>query len=142
MVLLNERGEVAECTSANIFVAQAGRVWTPPLSDGCLPSGTEHPGLVNPRSENYGNYAGTSSDCGQDSRCRMYDEKINDEGRKPFPKSSVGPGRRGRWSSFRMEDITARLAIQRAIIVRLGAFWAQHSRDSITDGRATRATSL
>ena len=37
VVLLNERGEVAECTSANIFVANGNQVWTPPLSSGCLP---------------------------------------------------------------------------------------------------------
>ena len=37
VALLNERGEVAECTSANIFVANGGQVWTPPLSSGCLP---------------------------------------------------------------------------------------------------------
>jgi branched-chain amino acid aminotransferase len=37
VILLNERGEVAECTSANIFVANGNRVWTPPLSSGCLP---------------------------------------------------------------------------------------------------------
>jgi branched-chain amino acid aminotransferase len=37
VVLLNERGEVAECTSANIFAAKGGEVWTPPLSSGCLP---------------------------------------------------------------------------------------------------------
>jgi branched-chain amino acid aminotransferase len=36
VVLLNERGEVAECTAANIFCADAGRVLTPPLSSGCL----------------------------------------------------------------------------------------------------------
>jgi len=36
-VLLNERGEVAECTSANIFIANGNDVWTPPLSAGCLP---------------------------------------------------------------------------------------------------------
>ena len=36
-ILLNERGEVSECTSANIFVADGDRVWTPPLSSGCLP---------------------------------------------------------------------------------------------------------
>src|SRR6185295_19043717 len=38
VVLLNERGEVSECTSANIFAVDAdgGRVWTPPLSSGCL----------------------------------------------------------------------------------------------------------
>jgi branched-chain amino acid aminotransferase len=36
-LLLNERGEVAECTSANIFIAQGDDVWTPPLSAGCLP---------------------------------------------------------------------------------------------------------
>jgi branched-chain amino acid aminotransferase len=39
-VLLNERGEVAECTSANIFVAQEGVVYTPPLDSGCLPGVT------------------------------------------------------------------------------------------------------
>jgi branched-chain amino acid aminotransferase len=36
-LLLNERGEVAECSSANIFAAWGSRVWTPPLSSGCLP---------------------------------------------------------------------------------------------------------
>lgn len=40
VVLLNERGEVSECTSANIFVAQGGSVYTPPLSSGCLPGVT------------------------------------------------------------------------------------------------------
>jgi branched-chain amino acid aminotransferase len=37
VVLLNERGEVAECTSANIFIANGSHVYTPPLSSGCLP---------------------------------------------------------------------------------------------------------
>ncbi len=36
-LLLNERGEVAECTSANIFAARGAEAWTPPLSSGCLP---------------------------------------------------------------------------------------------------------
>jgi len=36
VVLLNERGEVAECTAANIFCVQGGRVATPPVSAGCL----------------------------------------------------------------------------------------------------------
>jgi branched-chain amino acid aminotransferase len=36
VVLLNERGEVAECTAANIFCLRDGRVLTPPLSSGCL----------------------------------------------------------------------------------------------------------
>jgi branched-chain amino acid aminotransferase len=35
-VLLNERGEVAECTAANLFCVSRGRVATPPLSSGCL----------------------------------------------------------------------------------------------------------
>ena len=39
-ILLNEWGEVAECTSANIFIARGNRVWTPPLSSGCLPGVT------------------------------------------------------------------------------------------------------
>jgi branched-chain amino acid aminotransferase len=37
VILLNERGEVAECTSANIFIANGDQVWTPPLNSGCLP---------------------------------------------------------------------------------------------------------
>ncbi len=40
VLLLNERGEAAELTSANIFAVQDGRVWTPPLSSGCLPGVT------------------------------------------------------------------------------------------------------
>src|SRR5579872_2371245 len=40
VILLNERGEVAECTSANIFIASGNQVWTPPLSSGCLPGVT------------------------------------------------------------------------------------------------------
>jgi branched-chain amino acid aminotransferase len=36
VILLNERGEVAECTSANIFCVKGGVVFTPPLSSGCL----------------------------------------------------------------------------------------------------------
>jgi branched-chain amino acid aminotransferase len=36
VVLLNERGEVAECTAANIFCVKGGRVATPPVSAGCL----------------------------------------------------------------------------------------------------------
>jgi len=40
VVLLNERGEVAECTSANLFTIEGSHVWTPPLSSGCLPGVT------------------------------------------------------------------------------------------------------
>jgi branched-chain amino acid aminotransferase len=36
VVLLNERGEVAECTSANIFAVKNEKVLTPPLNAGCL----------------------------------------------------------------------------------------------------------
>lgn len=39
-LLLNERGELAECTSANLFVVRLGQVLTPPLSSGCLPGVT------------------------------------------------------------------------------------------------------
>jgi branched-chain amino acid aminotransferase len=37
VLLLNERGEVSECTSANIFAITGGEVATPPLNSGCLP---------------------------------------------------------------------------------------------------------
>lgn len=40
VVLLNERSEVAECTSANLFAVQGSRVYTPPISSGCLPGVT------------------------------------------------------------------------------------------------------
>jgi branched-chain amino acid aminotransferase len=45
VVLLNERGEVSECTSANVFVVETEsggnvNVWTPPLNAGCLPGVT------------------------------------------------------------------------------------------------------
>jgi len=37
VILLNERGEVAECTSANVFIVENDHsVWTPPLSAGGL----------------------------------------------------------------------------------------------------------
>src|ERR1700729_1373451 len=36
VVLLNERGEVAECTAANIFCVKGAHVAPPPLSSGCL----------------------------------------------------------------------------------------------------------
>jgi branched-chain amino acid aminotransferase len=38
MILLNEHGQISECTSANIFALQGDYVWTPPVeSSGCLP---------------------------------------------------------------------------------------------------------
>jgi branched-chain amino acid aminotransferase len=41
VVLLNEKGEVSECTSANIFAVFGSRVVTPPLAtSGCLPGVT------------------------------------------------------------------------------------------------------
>jgi branched-chain amino acid aminotransferase len=36
VVLLNERGEVAECTAANIFAVRGEKIFTPPLTSGCL----------------------------------------------------------------------------------------------------------
>jgi branched-chain amino acid aminotransferase len=36
VVMLNERGEVSECTAANIFAVKGEKVVTPPLSSGCL----------------------------------------------------------------------------------------------------------
>ncbi len=37
-ILLNEEGQVSECTSANVFMLKGDHVWTPPLStSGCLP---------------------------------------------------------------------------------------------------------
>jgi branched-chain amino acid aminotransferase len=36
VVMLNERGEVAECTAANIYMVKGDRILTPPLNSGCL----------------------------------------------------------------------------------------------------------
>jgi branched-chain amino acid aminotransferase len=35
-LLLNEKGHLAECTSANVFLVRGGEILTPPLSSGCL----------------------------------------------------------------------------------------------------------
>jgi branched-chain amino acid aminotransferase len=40
VLLLNESGQIAECTSANVFLVRGGKVLTPPLSTGCLPGVT------------------------------------------------------------------------------------------------------
>lgn len=40
VLLLNESGQIVECTSANIFLVRGGKVVTPPLSTGCLPGVT------------------------------------------------------------------------------------------------------
>jgi len=40
VILLNEHGLVSECTSANVFVSEGNRIWTPPLAAGCLPGVT------------------------------------------------------------------------------------------------------
>jgi branched-chain amino acid aminotransferase len=37
VILLNEFGRVAECTSANVFAVFGQEVATPPVSEGCLP---------------------------------------------------------------------------------------------------------
>jgi branched-chain amino acid aminotransferase len=38
VILLNEHGQISECTSANIFAINGEEVWTPPVrSSGCLP---------------------------------------------------------------------------------------------------------
>ena len=37
VLLLNERGEVAECTAANVFAVRGGVVLTPPIDSGALP---------------------------------------------------------------------------------------------------------
>lgn len=39
-LLLNEKGQLVECTSANIFLVRKRQVLTPPLSSGCLPGVT------------------------------------------------------------------------------------------------------
>ena len=36
VILLNERGEVAECTAANVYLVKGDQILTPPLSSGCL----------------------------------------------------------------------------------------------------------
>ena len=37
VILLNEYGQVSECTSANVFISKGEQILTPPLSSGCLP---------------------------------------------------------------------------------------------------------
>jgi branched-chain amino acid aminotransferase len=51
VILLNERGLVAECTSANIFAVFGDEAITPPLGDGCLPGVTREVLLQEIRAE-------------------------------------------------------------------------------------------
>lgn len=37
VILLNEHGQVSECTSANVFISEGDLIRTPPLASGCLP---------------------------------------------------------------------------------------------------------
>jgi len=37
VVLVNERGQLTETTTANLAVRLGGRWWTPPTASGCLP---------------------------------------------------------------------------------------------------------
>jgi branched-chain amino acid aminotransferase len=53
VLLLNEHGQVAECTSANVFAKFGNRVLTPPLSSGCLPGITRQLLLDTVRVEGY-----------------------------------------------------------------------------------------
>ena len=53
VILLNERGQVAECTSANIFMAVGNQVFTPPLSSGCLPGITRELLLSDVRAQGF-----------------------------------------------------------------------------------------
>jgi branched-subunit amino acid aminotransferase/4-amino-4-deoxychorismate lyase len=43
IVLLNEHGQVAECTAANLFLVHGNKVSTPSLNSGCL-VGVSQPG--------------------------------------------------------------------------------------------------
>jgi branched-chain amino acid aminotransferase len=36
VIMLNERGEIAECTAANLYLVKGDTVLTPPLNSGCL----------------------------------------------------------------------------------------------------------
>lgn len=53
VILLNERDEVSECTSANVFAAIGGKVYTPPLSSGCLPGITRQVLLAESQATGY-----------------------------------------------------------------------------------------
>src|SRR5690606_13026782 len=53
VLLLNEHGQVSECTSANVFAKFGNRILTPPLSSGCLPGVTRQLLLDTVRVEGY-----------------------------------------------------------------------------------------
>ncbi len=53
VLLLNEHGQVSECTSANVFAKFGTRILTPPLSSGCLPGVTRQLLLDTVRVEGY-----------------------------------------------------------------------------------------
>jgi branched-chain amino acid aminotransferase len=53
VILLNDAGQVAECTAANVFCACGKGVRTPPLSTGCLPGVTRQVLLETGRATGY-----------------------------------------------------------------------------------------
>lgn len=60
VVMLNESGQVAECTAANLFCVRSGVVQTPPLNAGCLP-GVNSRGALRGRARNRGFNYGMSA---------------------------------------------------------------------------------
>lgn len=63
-LMLNDLGNVAECTGDNIFIVKDGAVFTPPVTDGCLD------GITRPRGA--GNLPGTANPGGGKNHEPLY----------------------------------------------------------------------
>src|SRR6266852_302591 len=120
VVLLNERGEVAECTSANIFAAKGGEVWTPPLSSGCLPGITRELLLAeaHPPGVRVSEKALTPADL--ESADEVF---ISSTTRDLLPVSMIGPRHISNAGH-------AREALQGAFSIYVDAYVAEHKRQS------------
>ena len=88
VILLNEYGRVAECTSANIFAVFGQVVSTPPVSDGCLPGITREVLLEQTRAGNSNGRA--RIDTGRTLPSRRSVHHINHAGPSPH-KRDCGP---------------------------------------------------
>src|SRR5712692_7148263 len=118
VILLNERDEVAECTSANIFAAKGDQIWTPPLASGCLPGITRELLLSEVRAAGFRVTERTLTPADLESADEVF---ITSTTRDLLPVSMIGQRAMPRAGQ-------AREALQRAFTRYAGEYVAAHRR--------------
>lgn len=119
VILLNEHGNVAECTSANIFAAFESQVRTPPLSAGCLPGITRE--LLLSDEVRVSGYEVVEKDLSPDELEAADEVFITSTTRDLLPVASIG-GRGTR------QDGRARNALQSAFSAYVDGYLSNHKQ--------------